>query len=129
MARFVDAAVADLEAHEPAAVAEPVGDELAEEPGLQQSVQDHARQPHAPGVLLVVMNLVEVALGAGVLNELARGRVLHELGQLLPHLDRSRGAHRRIAVPRRRATRSPRWLVYSVSKMMKSRFPLEPSFS
>src|SRR5450759_1443433 len=124
-AGLVGAPIADLEALEPAAVAEPVRHELAEEPGLEQAVEDHSRQPDALRVSLLVMDLVEVALRTGVLHELARGRMLDQLGQLVSNFD----AQRLIAVPRSFATVRPSWLTYSVSKMMKSRLPLEPVFS
>src|SRR2546430_15271441 len=127
LVRHVDAAIAHLERFQRAPVADPVGEQLAKVAGLQQAVQDDARQVDAAREILVVMDLVEVARRAGVLHQLARRRVLDEPRDLLAGLHRR--AHRRIAVPRSRATVRPCWLVYSVSKMMNSRFPLEPLFS
>ena len=122
---LVDPAVAHLERLERAAVAQPVGDELAEESRLQEAMEDHPGQSHAFRVSLVVMDLVEVALRARVLHQLARGRVLDQLGDLRA----DRQVHRRIAVPRSRATVRPCWFLYSVSKMMNSSVPLPPLFS
>src|SRR5882672_1254879 len=121
----VDSSIADLERLQRAAIAEPIRNELAEEGGLQEPVQDHSREPHALRVGLVVMDLVKVALRARVLHELPRRRMLYELGQLLAGGE----VHRLIAVPRSRATMRPCWFTYSVSKMMKSRLPLAPVFS
>ena len=68
-------------------------------------MEDHAGQCHALRVSLVVVDLVEVALGARVLHELPRRRVLDQLGQLLP----DSYVHRLIAVPRSVATVRPCW--------------------
>ena len=125
MAWPVDSAVADLERLQRPAIAEPIRDELAEERSFQKPVKDDTRQRDALRVGLVVVDLVEVALRARVLDQLARGRVLDKLRQLLPHFY----VHLRIAVPFSRATCSPRWLTYSVSKMMNNRLPVEPGFS
>src|SRR5487761_205929 len=124
-ARDVDPPIAHLEGLQRASIAEPVGDQLAEERRLEQAVQDHTRQAHALRERLVVVDLVEIALSARVLHELSRRRMLHELRDLLTDLD----VHRRIAVPRSFATVRPCWFTYSVSKMMKSRLPLPPVFS
>ena len=88
-------------------------------------MEDHARQPHAARVILVVVDLIEITLRSGVLHQLTRGRVLDQLGELVTHLQ----THRLIAVPRSRATVRPSWFLNSFSKMMKSRLPLEPVFS
>ncbi len=88
-------------------------------------MEDHAWQPDAARVILVVVDLVEIALGPGVLHQLARGRMLDQLWELVANFQ----IHRLIAVPRSRATVRPSWLTYSFSKMMKSRLPLEPVFS
>src|SRR5712691_1063156 len=123
--RLVDASIADLESLQRASVAKPVRDQLAQERRLQEAVQDDSRQADAAGEVLVVMDLVEVALCARVLHELARGRLLDQLRNLISGFQ----THRLIAVPRRRATGRPCWLTYSVSKMMKSSEPLDPVFS
>src|SRR5260370_35615220 len=80
LARHVDPTIADLECLEGALVAQPVCDQLAEEACLEQAVEDHAREPDAPSEVRVVVDLVEGALRARVLHELARGRVLDALG-------------------------------------------------
>ena len=103
----VDAAVAHLERLERASVTEPVGHQLAQERGFQQAVEDDAGQADALRVLLVVMDLVEVALRARVLDQLPRGRIFDQLWDFLADVE----LHRRIIVPRSLATRSPRWLV------------------
>jgi hypothetical protein len=46
-------------------------------------MEDHARQPDAARVILVVMDLVEIALRPRVLHQLARGRVLDQVGELI----------------------------------------------
>ena len=88
-------------------------------------MQDDARQTDPTRKVLVVMDFVEVPLRAGVLHQLARRRVLDEVGELLARLQ----VHRLIAVPRSRATTRPWPLKYSVSKMMNRRLPLAPVFS
>src|ERR1700674_5007713 len=88
-------------------------------------MQDHAWQSDTTRVILVVVNFVEIALGPGVLDQLAGSRVLDQLRQLEARLQ----IHRRIAVPRSLATVRPCRLKYSVSKMMNSRLPVEPVFS
>jgi len=123
--RLVDASIADLESLQRPAISEPIGEQLAEKRSLQEAMQDHARQADALREVLVVVDLVEVALRARVLDQLACGGVLDQLRKLVA----DGRIHRLIPVPRRRATVRPCWLTYSVSKMMKSSEPLEPVFS
>src|SRR5216683_1380651 len=122
---LVDASIADLERLQCASLAQPIHNQLAEERGLQEAVQDDPGQADTAREVLVVVDLVEVALRARVLDQLARGRVLDQLRNLISSFQ----IHRLIAVPRRRATVRPCWLTYSVSKMMKSSEPLDPVFS